>query len=73
MHPFTDTGLVVRTYDLGEADRIVTLLTQEHGLVRGKADAKAVAPAECRCGDGRHAVVEQVQRELAVVSAETLH
>ena len=48
MHPFTDTGLVVRTYDLGEADRIVTLLTQENGLVR--AVARAVRRTRSRMG-----------------------
>ncbi|WP_194860388.1 DNA repair protein RecO [Dietzia sp. SYD-A1] len=48
MHPFTDTGLVVRTYDLGEADRIVTLLTQHHGLVR--AVARAVRRTRSRMG-----------------------
>ena len=26
---------MVRTYDFGEADRVVVLLTQHHGLVRG--------------------------------------
>ncbi|GAA1707322.1 DNA repair protein RecO [Dietzia cercidiphylli] len=48
MHPFTDTGLVVRTYDLGEADRIVTLLTRHHGLVR--AVARAVRRTRSRMG-----------------------
>lgn len=48
MHPFTTTGLVVRTYDLGEADRIVTLLTREHGLVR--AVARAVRRTRSRMG-----------------------
>jgi len=47
-HPFTDTGLVVRTYELGEADRIVTLLTQRHGLVR--AVARAVRRTRSRMG-----------------------
>lgn len=48
MHPFTDTGLVVRTYDLGEADRIVTVLTHDHGLVR--AVARAVRRTRSRMG-----------------------
>ena len=47
-HPFTDVGLVVRTYDLGEADRIVTLLTGRHGLVR--AVARAVRRTRSRMG-----------------------
>ncbi|HJC30271.1 MAG TPA: DNA repair protein RecO [Candidatus Dietzia intestinipullorum] len=48
MHPFTDAALVVRTYDLGEADRIVTLLTEHHGLVR--AVARAVRRTRSRMG-----------------------
>ena len=32
-----DTGVVLRTYRLGEADRIVVLLTEEHGKVRAVA------------------------------------
>ncbi len=32
-----DTGVVLRTVKLGEADRIVTILTTEHGKIRGVA------------------------------------
>ena len=32
-----DQGVVLRTYRLGEADRIIVLLTQGHGKVRGVA------------------------------------
>lgn len=34
---YRDSGLVLRTHKLGEADRIVTLLTQRHGKVRAVA------------------------------------
>jgi DNA repair protein RecO (recombination protein O) len=34
---YRDQGVVLRTIKLGEADRIVTLLTQGHGKVRGVA------------------------------------
>jgi DNA repair protein RecO (recombination protein O) len=34
---YRDRGVVLRTYRLGEADRIVVLLTQEHGKVRAVA------------------------------------
>lgn len=34
---YTTDGVVVRTSNLGEADRIVTLVTPVHGLVRGVA------------------------------------
>ena len=37
MHLYRDEGVVLRTQKLGEADRIVTLLTREHGRVRAVA------------------------------------
>ncbi len=36
---YTTDGVVVRVMDLGEADRIITLLTPIHGLIRGVAKA----------------------------------
>ena len=39
MHPVRDRALVVRTHDLGEADRIITMLCYEHGIVRGVGKA----------------------------------
>ena len=36
-HLYRDTGVVLRTYKLGEADRIVVFLTEEHGKVRAVA------------------------------------
>ena len=37
MSLFRDRGMVLRTIRLGEADRIVTLMTEEHGKVRAVA------------------------------------
>ena len=37
MSLFRDRGVVLRTYRLGEADRIVVLLTEHHGKVRAVA------------------------------------
>jgi DNA repair protein RecO (recombination protein O) len=34
---YRDTGVVLRVHKLGEADRIITLLTRRHGKVRGVA------------------------------------
>lgn len=48
MHSFRDRAVVVRTYDFGEADRVVVLLTRNHGLVR--AVAKGVRRAKSRFG-----------------------
>lgn len=43
-----DRAFVVRTYDFGEADRVVVLLTRTHGLVRGVA--KGVRKSRSRFG-----------------------
>jgi DNA repair protein RecO (recombination protein O) len=48
MHQYRDTGVVLRTYNLGEADRIVVLLTAEHGKVR--AVAKGIRKTKSRFG-----------------------
>jgi len=45
---YRDRAVVLRTYRLGEADRIVVLLTQEHGKVR--AVAKGVRKTTSRIG-----------------------
>src|SRR6516165_12482648 len=37
MSLFRDRGVVLRTYRLGEADRIVVFLTERHGKVRAVA------------------------------------
>ena len=48
MSLYRDTGVVLRVHKLGEADRIVTLLTQRHGKVR--AVAKGVRRTTSRFG-----------------------
>lgn len=45
---YRDTGVVLRTYKLGEADRIVVLLTEHHGKVR--AVAKGVRKTKSKFG-----------------------
>jgi DNA repair protein RecO (recombination protein O) len=45
---FRDTGVVLRTYRLGEADRIIVLLTENHGKVR--AVAKGVRRTSSKFG-----------------------
>lgn len=45
---YRDTGIVLRTHRLGEADRIVVLLTHHHGKVR--AVAKGVRKTKSRFG-----------------------
>ena len=48
MSLYRDTGVVLRTYRLGEADRIVVLMTAQHGKVR--AVAKGVRKTKSRFG-----------------------
>jgi DNA repair protein RecO (recombination protein O) len=48
MSSYRDEGVVLRSIRLGEADRIVTLLTPEHGKVR--AVAKGVRRTKSRLG-----------------------
>ncbi len=45
---YRDTGVVLRTYKLGEADRIVVVLTEDNGKVR--AVAKGVRKTSSRFG-----------------------
>lgn len=45
---YRDVGVVLRTYKLGEADRIVVILTAEHGKIR--AVAKGVRKTMSRFG-----------------------
>ena len=76
MSLYRDTGIVLRTYKLGEADRIVVLLTAEHGKVR--AVAKGVRKTKSRFGGRLEPTVARglllyEGRELDVVNqAETL-
>ncbi len=71
MSLYRDRGVVLRTYKLGEADRIVVLLTSGHGKVR--AVAKGVRRTKSRFG-GRLEPLSHVElllyegRELDIVS-----
>lgn len=47
-HLYRDTAVVLRTYKLGESDRIVVLLTEEHGKIR--AVAKGVRKTNSKFG-----------------------
>lgn len=48
MPTYRDSGVVLRTHPLGESDRIITLLTREHGRVR--AVARSVRRTTSRFG-----------------------
>lgn len=76
MSLYRDTGVVLRSYKLGEADRIVVVMTAEHGKIR--AVAKGVRKTKSRFG-GRLEPLNHVGmllyegRELDIVSqAETI-
>jgi DNA repair protein RecO (recombination protein O) len=45
---YRDTGVVLRTYRLGESDRIVVVFTEEHGKVR--AVAKGIRKTQSKFG-----------------------
>ena len=68
---YRDTGVVLRTFRLGEADKIVTLVTSEHGKVR--AVVKGVRKTGSRFG-GRLEPLSHVSmllwqgRELDIVN-----
>lgn len=71
-HPlYRDSAVVLRTYKLGEADRIIVLMTEQHGKVR--AVAKGVRKTKSKFG-ARLEPLSHVQlllaegRELDIVS-----
>ena len=68
---YRDQGVVLRSIKLGEADRIVTLLTQGHGKVR--AVAKGVRKTKSKFGSRlepmSHVAVQFYEvRELDIVT-----
>ncbi len=48
MSQYRDKGVVLRTYKLGEADRIIVIMTQDHGKVR--AVAKGIRKTKSKIG-----------------------
>ncbi len=76
MPTYRDTGIVLRAVKLGEADRIVTVLTREHGCVR--AVARGVRRTSSRIGarlePGSHVDVQcHIGRSLdSVTQVESL-
>ena len=48
MPHYRDEGIILRTHKLGEVDRILTILTKEHGQIR--AVAKGVRKTSSRFG-----------------------
>ena len=75
MSLYRDEGVVLRTQKLGEADRIVTLLTRRHGRVRAVAKGGAVPHRSSGRGWSRSHVDCQLYagRELDIVTqAETM-
>ena len=58
MKSYRDEAIVLRTHKLGEADRIITLLTAEHGQVRAvakgvKSIVKCTVTSTDKPSDGR--------------------
>ena len=70
-HLYRDTAVVLRTYKLGEADRIIVLLTEDHGKVRAVAKGvrKTMSKFGARLEPMSHVRLLLSQgRELDVVS-----
>lgn len=61
MPSYRDTAVVLRTYKLGESDRIVVLMTEQHGKVR--AVAKGVRKGKSKFG-GRLEPLSHVSLQL---------
>jgi DNA repair protein RecO (recombination protein O) len=76
MSLYRDDGIVLRTYKLGEADRIISFLTERHGKVR--AVAKGVRKTKSKFGarlePTTHVALQLYEgRELDIVTqAETI-
>lgn len=74
---YRDRAVVVRTYDFGEADRVIVLLTKHHGLVRSVG--KGVRRSKSRFGSRLQTFVDlDVQlypgRNLATITqADTVN
>lgn len=72
---YRDTGVVLRTYKLGEADRIVVVLTEHHGKVRAVAKGirKTMSKFGARLEPMSHVRLLLYQgRELDIVSQADL-
>ena len=72
---YRDVGVVLRTYKLGESDRIIVMCTQGHGKVR--AVAKGVRKTKSKFGSrlepASHVLVQLYEgRELDIVSQAEL-
>ncbi|MDP2289593.1 MAG: DNA repair protein RecO [Actinomycetota bacterium] len=70
-HLYRDTAVVLRTYKLGESDRIVVLLTEHHGKVRAVAKGvrKTMSKFGARLEPMSHVRLLLAQgRELDIVS-----
>jgi DNA repair protein RecO (recombination protein O) len=68
---YRDHGIVLRTYKLGEADRIVTFMTKRHGKVRGVAKGvrKTRSKFGARLEPMSHVAVQFYEgRELDIVT-----
>lgn len=70
MSSFVDDGVVLKGHRFGEADRVVVILTKEHGKVRGvaKGSRKATSRVGARLEPLTHVRVQfHGSRELVVV------
>ena len=60
MSLYRDEAIVLRTQKLGEADRIITMLTRDHGRIRGVAKGvrRTMSKFGARLEPGSHVDVQ---------------
>ncbi|WP_331715399.1 DNA repair protein RecO [Tessaracoccus coleopterorum] len=68
MPTYRDEAVVLRTHLLGEADRIITLLTRTHGKVRAVAKGCDAPQAGSAAGSSRSATWTSSSRRAAAHS-----
>lgn len=73
---YRDRGVVLRTYKLGEADRIIVMLTEEHGKIRAVAHGirktGSKFGARLEPGSHVHALVAEGQNLSSISQVEAI-
>ena len=70
MSLYRDEALILRTQKLGEADRIITMLTRDHGRVRGVAKGvrRTMSKFGARLEPGSHVDIQlHIEKHLTLL------
>jgi DNA repair protein RecO (recombination protein O) len=73
MSLYRDEAIVLRTQKLGEADRIITMLTKDHGRIRGVAKGvrRTMSKFGARLEPGSHVDIME-KHSLRIISVGQL-